>query len=218
MRRWKLSFRRIFVAGLLVTLPAVVTAYVLWVVFAHLDGILQPVIARWLPFRIPGVGLVALITLILLVGLFASHFIGERVVRGVTARLERIPLWSPVYRAVRDISEVFLRDRSTSFRQVGLISWPRPGLYAMVFVTSDGPSPGDEGVGRSLVSIFLPTTPNPTSGFYMMVPRDELIYLDLSVEQALKVIISGGAAYDPRVELMQDEPASSVPGRTDSRA
>jgi len=190
-----LSIKRVFVAGLLVTLPAVLTAYVLWIVFAYLDGLLEPIIDRVLPFRIPGVGFVALITLILMVGLFASHFIGQRIVRGVTSRLERIPLWSPVYRAVRDISEVLLSDRSRSFRRVGLIEWPRPGVYAMVFVTSEGATPADEKIGRELVSVLLPTTPNPTSGFYMMVPREQLIYLDLSVEQALKVIISGGAAY-----------------------
>jgi uncharacterized membrane protein len=191
----KLSFKRVFVAGLLVTLPAVLTAYVLWVVFAYLDGLLQPLLDRVLPFPIPGVGFLALITLILMVGLFASHFIGERIVGGVTRRLERIPLWSPVYRALRDISEVLLSDRSKSFRRVGLIEWPRPGIYAMVFVTSEDASPADEKVGRELVSVLLPTTPNPTSGFYMMVPREQLVYLDLSVEQALKVIISGGAAY-----------------------
>lgn len=190
-------FKRVFVTGLLVTLPAVLTAYVLWIVFSYLDGLLQPLITRFLPFRIPGVGFVALITLIVLVGLFASHFIGQRVVRGITSRLERIPFWSPVYRAVRDISEVLLSDRSSSFRRVGLIEWPRPGVYAMVFVTSEGASPADEKVGRPLVSVLLPTTPNPTSGFYMMVPREQLIYLDLTVEQALKVIISGGAAYTP---------------------
>lgn len=207
-----LGFKRVFVSGLLVTLPAVLTAYVLWVVFAYLDGLLQPIITRFLPFRIPGVGFVALITLILMVGLFASHFIGQRIVRGVTQRLERIPFWSPVYRAVRDISEVLLSDRSNSFRRVGLIEWPRPGIYAMVFVTSEDSSPADEKVGRALVSVLLPTTPNPTSGFYMMVPREQLIYLDLTVEQALKVIISGGAAYAAsnfKVHRLQPPPPSA---------
>ena len=207
-----MNVKRIFVAGLLVTLPAVVTAYVLWVVFAYLDGLLQPIIDRVLPFRIPGVGFVALITLILMVGLFASHFIGQRIVRGVTSRLERIPFWSPVYRAVREISEVLLSDRSRSFRRVGLIEWPRIGVYAMVFVTSEEGTPADEKTGRDLVSVLLPTTPNPTSGFYMMVPREQLIYLDLNVEQALKVIISGGAAYPStnlRTQTLKPEPTVS---------
>jgi uncharacterized membrane protein len=189
------GLRGIFVTGLIVTLPAALTAYALWAVFSYLDGILQPALTRGLGFRIPGVGFIALVTLIFLVGGFASNFLGGRIVRAVTARLERIPLWSPVYRAVRDISEVLLQDRSTSFRQVALMQWPRQGVYAMVFVTSEDGTPSDEAVGQQMVSVLLPTTPNPTSGFYMMVPRADLIYLDLPVEQALKVIISGGAAY-----------------------
>jgi uncharacterized membrane protein len=199
------GLRSVFVTGLLVTLPAVVTAYVLWAAFNYLDGILQPALTRGLGFRIPGVGFVALVLLILLIGGFASNFLGERIVRAVTSRLDRIPLWSPVYRAVRDISTVLLKDRSTSFRQVALMQWPRKGVYAMVFVTSEEGTPSDAAVGRQMISVLLPTTPNPTSGFYMMVPRSELIYLDLSVEQALKVIISGGAAYVPPVALAPEE-------------
>jgi uncharacterized membrane protein len=208
-----MGFRRVFVAGLLVTLPAAVTAYVLWVMFSYLDGLLQPVIGRLLGFSIPGVGFLILISMILLVGLFASHFIGERIVRGVTGRLERVPLWSPLYRAVRDIAEVVLSDRSQSFRRVGVIEWPRPGLFAMVFVTSEGSSPADACTGQEPVSVFLPTTPNPTSGFYLMVPRDQLVYLDLNVEQALKVIISGGAAYDARNGSLSGLPTAPVAKR-----
>jgi uncharacterized membrane protein len=117
-----------------------------------------------------------------------------------------------VYRAVRDISEVLLKDRSTSFRQVALMQWPRKGIYAMVFVTSEDGTPADEAIDRQMISVLLPTTPNPTSGFYMMVPRSELIYLDLSVEQALKVIISGGAAHGPRPPARKKpQPAPAVP-------
>jgi len=201
------GLRSIFVTGLVVALPTVITAYVLWVAFNYLDGILQPVLTRGLGFRIPGVGLMALVALIFLVGGFASNFLGERILRGATSRLDRIPLWSPVYRAVRDISEVLLKDRSTSFRQVALMQWPRKGVYAMVFITSEEGTPSDAAVVRHMISVLLPTTPNPTSGFYMMVPRSELIYLDLSVEQALKVIISGGAAYaPPQVSEMAETP------------
>ena len=160
-------------------------------------------------------GVAAALIVAFLVGGFASNFLGGRIVRAVTARLDRIPLWSPVYRSVRDISEVLLQDRSTSFRQVALMEWPRKGVYAMVFVTSEDGTPSDEAVGQQMISVLLPTTPNPTSGFYMMVPRAELIYLDLSVEQALKVIISGGAAYAPSAiaataaERSKEQPADT---------
>lgn len=207
----RLSVKGVFLAGLVLTLPGVLTAYVLWVVFSYLDGILEPLVTGWFGFKIPGLGFLALVTIIFLVGLFTSNFLGQRIARGITTRLERIPLWSPLYRALRDISEVFLQDRSRSFRSVALLEWPRSGTYAMVFVTSERSTPGDVALGRRLVSVFLPTTPNPTSGFYMIVPREQLIYLDISIEHALKVIISGGAAFDARGDSAKGQPAVETP-------
>ena len=189
-----LRFRRVLVAGLLATGPLVVTTYVLWIVFSWIDGLLQPLFMRLLQFHIPGLGFLALLALILLTGLFASHFVGERIVRAVSARLERLPLWSPIYRAVKDIGEVLLSDRSRSFRRVAAIEFPRLGLYSLVFVTSEEPSPVDAALQRKLVNVFLPTTPNPTTGFFIMVQPEELVPLDLTIEQAVKLILSGGAS------------------------
>ena len=208
-----IRFRRLLVAGLLATGPLAVTAYVLWIVFAWLDGILQPLFMRFLHFRIPGLGFVALLALVLLTGLFASHFVGERIVRRLSNRLERLPLWSPVYRAVRDVSEVLLSERSASFRRVAAIEYPRRGLYVLVFVTSEGPSPLDEKVGEPMVNVFLPSTPNPTTGFFVMVPREQLMYLDLTVEQAVKLILSGGSTFAGRGRIQSPLPATE-PDRT----
>ena len=196
-----LGLRRILVAGLLSTGPLVVTAYVLWIVFSYVDGILQPLFMRVLHFRVPGLGFLALLALVLLTGLFASHFLGQRIVRGLAARLERLPLWRPVYRAVRDISEVLLSERSQSFRQVAALEFPRPGIWALVFVTAEGASPMEGLRGAdNLVNVFLPTTPNPTTGFFLMVPRDQLVFLDIAIEQAVKLLLSGGAAIVERPE------------------
>ena len=197
MRKGTVGFRRVFLTGLLVTLPVLVTAYVLLEMFYYIDGLLQPIFTRIFHFHVPGLGFFALLVLVVLMGLFASHFLGARIVGAITTSLERVPLWSPVYRAVRELSEVFFSDHSRSFRRVALIPFPRPGNYALVFVTSEGPTPADSAIGQDLVGVFLPTTPNPTSGFYLMVPRHEVIHVDLSIEQALKLIISGGAAFDP---------------------
>jgi uncharacterized membrane protein len=208
-----IRIRRLLVTGLLATGPLAVTAYMLWVVLAWLDGILQPLFMRFLHVHIPGLGFVALLVLVLLTGLFASHFVGERIVRGMSARLERLPLWSPVYRAVREVSEVLLSERSASFRRVAALEYPRTGLYVLVFVTSDGPSPLDAKLGRPMVNVFLPSTPNPTTGFFIMVPREQLLYLDLTVEQAVKLILSGGAMLAGRDGLQQHFPEmSSGPG------
>ena len=210
MSRGSLGLRRILVAGLLFTGPLVVTTYFLWIVFAGVDGILQPLFMRVLHFRVPGLGFLALFVLVLVTGLFASHFLGQRVVRGLSARLEKLPLWSPVYRAVRDISEVLLSERSRSFRRVAALEFPRPGIWALVFVTSEGPSVlnGD----ADLVHVFLPTTPNPTTGFFLIVPRDALRTLDMTVEHAVKLLLSGGAAgaERPSAEAIAGNPAWPV--------
>jgi uncharacterized membrane protein len=189
-----LRLRRVLVAGLLATGPLVVTAYVLWIVFSWVDGLLQPLFMRMLHFHVPGLGFLALLALVLLTGLFASHFVGGRIVRALSARLERLPLWSPIYRAVKDIGEVLLGDRSRSFHRVAAIEFPRPGCYALVFVTSEDGSPVDATLQRPHINVFLPSTPNPTTGFYLMVPPEQLVPLDLTIEQAVKLILSGGAA------------------------
>src|SRR5512143_59628 len=192
MKRWSFSPRRVFVAGLLVLLPTVVAAYVLWIVFGYLDGILEPIVARTFHRKIPGVGFFALVTVVFLIGLFASNLLGARVVRLVSGWLERIPLYSPLYRAMRDISQVFLGDRASAFRRVALLEWPRPGLWAVVFVMSEVSGAAGAALGEDLVTVFLPTTPNPTTGFVQLVRRDQLVPVDMSVEQALKLVISGG--------------------------
>jgi len=193
VRRWSFSPRRVFVTGLLVLLPTAVAAYVLWIVFAYLDGIFAPIVARTFHRRIPGVGFFALATLVFLIGLFASNLLGARVVRLVSGWLERIPVFSPLYRAMREISQVFLGDRASAFRQVALLEWPRPGLWAVVFVMSEGGGAGTKALGQEVVTVFLPTSPNPTTGFVQIVPRAALVPLELTVEQALKLIVSGGA-------------------------
>lgn len=194
MRGWSFAPRRIFVAGLLVTLPGVVAAYVLYIAFTYLDGIFEPLVQRALHRSVPGVGLVALVTLVFLVGLIASNLFGARLLRGVAGGLERIPLFSPVYKAMRDISQVFLGDKASAFRQVALLEWPRPGAWAIVFVMAERTRFAEDKLGGELVTVFLPTTPNPTTGFVQLVPRSALTPLDISVEQALKLFLSGGAA------------------------
>ena len=194
MRGWSFAPRRLFIAGLLVTLPTVVAAYVMWMAFSYLDGILEPVVQRTLHRRVPGVGLVALLSVVFLAGLFASNLLGARVVGGVSRWLERIPLYSPLYRAMRDISQVFLGDKASAFRQVGLIEWPRTGVYAIVFVMAETGGSAGPIADLDLIAVFLPTTPNPTTGFVQLVRRDAVTPLEMTVEQALKLLISGGAS------------------------
>jgi len=216
MRRWSFAPRRIFVAGLLVTLPCVLAGYLLWLGFTYFDGILEPLVQRTLHRQVPGVGFVALGSFIFLVGLFASNLLGARIVRAVSRSLERIPLYSPVYRAVRDISQVFLGDKASAFRRVVLIEWPRPGMWAIGFVMAESGGAAERAAGGSLVTVFVPSTPNPTTGFVQLVAPSIVRDVDMSVEQALKFLISGGAtlgpAGDPRVHAVVPPSPGPAPG------
>jgi uncharacterized membrane protein len=193
LRRWNFEPRRIFVSGLLVLLPGVIAAYVLWLCFAYLDGLLQPIVLRVAHRRIPGLSFVVLISLVFAIGLVASNLLGARILRALSRWLERVPLFSPVYRALREVGQVFLGEKASAFRRAALLEWPQPGMYAVVFVMSESSEIAERHLGKSLVTVFLPTSPNPTTGFVQFVDRKCLLPLDLSVEQALKVVISGGA-------------------------
>jgi uncharacterized membrane protein len=195
--RWSFAPKRIFVAGLLVTLPSVLAAYLLWLGFNYFDGILGPLVQRTFHRKVPGVGFVALGTFIFLVGLFASNLLGARIVRAVSRSLERIPVYSPVYRAMREISQVFLGDKASAFRRVVLIEWPHPGMWAVAFVMAETGGGAETALGIPLVTVFVPSTPNPTTGYVQLVARASVIDVDMSVEQALKLMISGGATLGP---------------------
>jgi uncharacterized membrane protein len=209
MRRWSFDPRRIFVAGLLVTLPSVVTAYLLYVALSYFDGLLKPVLGRYAHPNVPGLGLGLLVAFVFLIGLLTSNLLGARLVRLVSAGLERIPLFSPLYRGVREISQVFLGEQAKAFRRVALVEWPRPGQYAMVFVMAESSGAVEASAGRRLTTVFLPTPPNPTTGFVLYVPPENVLPVDMSVEQAIKVCLSIGAVQvaaperwtDPAAEL-----------------
>jgi uncharacterized membrane protein len=209
VRRWSFEPRRIFVSGLLVMLPGVIAAYVLWLCFAYLDGLLQPIVLRLAHRRIPGLSFVALITLVFAIGLLASNLLGARILRALSRWLERVPLFSPVYRALREVGQVFLGEKASAFRRAALLEWPQPGMYAVVFVMSESDL-ADRHLGKSLVTVFLPTSPNPTTGFVQMVERKCLHPLDLTVEQALKVVMSGGAVHAGRSPLPPEVMAPAV--------
>ena len=143
-------------------------------------------------FHIPGLGVLLALLLLLVTGVLVANFIGRKTVALVETLLERIPLVRTVYGAVKNFAEMLLSDSAAAFEKVLLIEYPRPGLYSLAFQTSEHPPELEAKTGEDLVCVFLPTTPNPTSGFTLMVPRQTAIALDMPVEQALKMIISLG--------------------------
>jgi len=185
--------RRYFLTGLAVILPAAVSVFILWRLFVALDSILGRFIGVYYGRPVPGVGLVALIVLILGIGAIASNIIGRRLIGLVERVLERIPVVRWIYMTIKQLFSAILEERSTSFRKVVLIPFPHPGTWSMAFVTAETAGQLEEVVGRELVSVFLPTTPNPTSGYFILVPREDVRELPMSVNEGLRYIISAGA-------------------------
>ncbi len=184
--------RRYFLTGLLVILPASICVFILWNIFFGLDAILGRFVVRYYGREIPGLGLVVLILLILIIGAIASNFFGRRIIGAGEQVVNRIPIIRWIYRTTKQLFASILQERSTSFRRVVLVQFPHPGTYSMAFITSESGGRLEEAVGRELVTVFLPTTPNPTSGYFLMVPRDEVIALDMPVDEGLKLVVSAG--------------------------
>jgi uncharacterized membrane protein len=189
------QLRRHFLTGLLVVTPAALAGWILYKLLAWMDGLLWSQIRfGWVrPEGIPGVGLVTVVLLILLVGVVVNNYIGRRFYQVGDRLLARIPLFNKIYLAIKQIGESLLSRETSVFRAVGLIQYPREGLWCIVFLTE---VPGKEILditGDAMRCVFLPTTPNPTSGFLLMVPEKDIVRLSMTVEDGLKMVISGGA-------------------------
>jgi uncharacterized membrane protein len=188
------KLRAYFLTGLIVILPTVISVYVLYKIFLALDGILADFLTKYIGFRIPGAGIVTLVLLIILAGMFARNFFGRGLLRFWDRIIGKIPLISKVYNALKRISEAFFMERSSGFRKVVLVEYPRKGVYSMAFMTAAAAGEVQNKTGAKMVSVFLPTTPNPTSGFFLLYPEDQVIPLTIPVDEALRMIVSAGLA------------------------
>ncbi len=192
--------RNNFLTGLVLVAPVFITAYLAWAFVNLVDDTVFPLIpSRYHPenvigMEVPGLGLIVFIAFTTLIGAFATNLVGRTLIRWGENLLHRMPVVRSVYNAVKQIAETALNRSNSSFRKACLIEYPRRGLWAIAFVSTDT---GGE-VGRKvsehgpMLSVFLPTTPNPTSGFLLFVPKKDVIVLDMSVEEAAKLVISAG--------------------------
>ena len=193
-----LRLRTYFLTGIIVTGPIGITIYLVWLIIAFIDNRITPLIPDrynpefYLPFNIPGLGLVVVLVGLTLVGFISVHFLGRTFFRIGESLVNRMPVVRSVYGALKQIFETVLAQSSTSFREVVLVEYPRRGLWALAFVTSVTKGEVQRLTEKDVVNIFLPTTPNPTSGFLLFVPRNDLISLDMTVEEGIKMVISGG--------------------------
>jgi uncharacterized membrane protein len=188
--------RRYLIAGLLVVLPVAVTAGVLVWLFRFLDSLLVPAL-RYLGVRIPGLGLVTGIALILAAGAFASNVVGGRIVSLFDRLMLRIPLARTIYAATKQLSGSLLQQDRLALKQAVLIEWPRAGMYSIGFVTGESRGEVQDIAKDRVINVFIMTTPNPTTGFLCLVPAAQVTALEMTIEDALKLVVSGGIVSPP---------------------
>lgn len=192
------SLRRYFVSGLLFWLPIWATYVVIKFLVDILNNTISLLPHKYQPdvllgFHIPGIGVIMTLALILFTGLMVANFIGRQLVKIWEGIVSRIPLVRTVYTGVKQVLDTLFSPGGQSFRKVLLVEYPRAGMWSIAFQTGDGTLEVESSVKEgAMVSLFIPTTPNPTSGFLMMAPRSKVIELKMSVEQALKYVISLG--------------------------
>jgi uncharacterized membrane protein len=200
-----------FVTGLLVWIPLMVTVWVMRLLINNpvlgIERITRDLFrhARDLGDRVPslyfltefryqpGIGVMLVVMIFLLTGILARYLLGRRLISTGERVLIRIPLVSRIYRATQQIRDVFMGRSGGVFQRVCVVEYPRPGLYAVAFVTSQEQGIVQDVIEKNMIAVFVPTTPNPTSGYLVYLPPDDVTYLDITVEEAMKLIVSGGA-------------------------
>lgn len=209
LKRIKNKLRNYFIAGVLVAVPLAITFYVFTFVFNKLDNILAPAITRFLiqaglplpvSYRLPGIGIVATLLGVLLLGLFTTSYAGRKVVGFGETILHKIPFIRGLYSAAKQFMEAITTPENNPFRKVVMVEFPRKGAYSLGFITYDSVSNLGSIDDEPMINIFVPTVPNPTTGFFIVVPKNEVIILPLSVEDGFKLIFSTGVA-GPREKL-----------------
>ena len=214
--------RRYLVAGILVWLPLVVTVVVIKFLLELMDTNLRFVPQKYLPetwlgFSIPGLGLVLTVLVLLLTGLLAANFVGRSALGLWESLLVRIPIVRTVYSGVKKFSEVVLSESGQSFKRVLLVEYPRKGLYSLAFQTASQLQEVQAKTAEDVICVFLPTTPNPTSGFIFLVPRNDVIELDMSVDDAIKMIMSLGVVVPQWTANQTRELPLKLPDNTQNR-
>lgn len=219
---WGGRLRNHFVTGLVVAGPLAITVYIARAFLEWVDGTVKPLLpAAWnpdsyLPFGVPGFGLLVALIGITLLGAATASLVGRTLLSYGEDLVGHLPFVRPVYKTLKQIFETFVSSRDQSFREVGLIEWPRPGVWSLVFVS--GPAKGEVAARLSAarpdvaesdwLAVFIPTTPNPTGGYVMFLPRTEVRVLSMTTEDAAKLVISGGIVtpdWHPQAPLVPHE-------------
>ena len=196
------TLRKYAIAGLLVWLPLGITVLVVKLLVEIMDRTLLLLPSEWRPealfgFHIPGLGFLLALAIVIATGVIVANLLGRRLVSLWESILERIPLVRTVYKGVKQIAETVLASSTQSFRKVLLVEYPRRGMWCLALQTATELGEVRDKTGEDVVAVFVPTTPNPTSGFVVVIPRRDVIELDMSVDDGLKMIISMGVVVPP---------------------
>ena len=195
--------RNYLLAGVIVTAPVSITLYVSWLFIDFVDRQVTPFIPEkynpetYLQFGLPGLGLVVMVVVLTMIGAITAGFIGRFFVRTGEQLLSRMPVVRTIYSALKQVFETVFAEKSTAFREVVLIEYPRRGIWAIGFATGSTKGEVQNLVEDEVVNVFLPTTPNPTSGFLLFLPRQDVVFLSMSVEEGVKMVISAGVVTPP---------------------
>lgn len=191
------TLRKYIIAGLLVWLPLAATVVIIKLVIDLLDKTILLLPPEWQPatvlgISIPGFGVILAISILLVTGMLAANLFGRRLVSFSEAILSRIPLVNTIYNSVKQVSTTLFDSNGKSFRKVVMLQYPKEGIWSIGFLSNENVGADIAGLEEGLVAVFVPTTPNPTSGFIIMTPRDDITELDMTIEEGFKFIISLG--------------------------
>ncbi len=203
MKKHKSFFKRYFLAGFAVFVPIALTLYIIKVVVFKLDAVFRVVPPKfqpdtYLPFHVPGLGLIATLILILIIGVLAKNFFGKRLVHWIESIFKNIPFVSGIYNAISQFVVALFSDKDDVFRQAALVEFPRKGIYSLGYVVGTSDPGLFPGLDASYIKMFIPTTPNITTGFFIIVKKDQVIPIDVNPQEAFKIIISAGVVTPER--------------------
>lgn len=210
--------RNYLIAGILVAAPIGLTMWLSWAIVTWIDDRVMPLVPRvyhpetYLPFSIPGLGLVIVVVGLVLIGALTANLLGRSFLRISERLLDRMPFIRGIYATIKQVFETVLSHQSDAFRQVVLVEYPRRGIWALGFLTGETLGEVQNLTKERVLNIFLPTTPNPTSGFLLFVPEDDVITLAMTVEEGIKMVMSGGIVtpMDRRPEALRNKPLVSA--------
>ncbi|MDD3148400.1 MAG: DUF502 domain-containing protein [Candidatus Riflebacteria bacterium] len=193
------QIRKYLLTGVLVLVPFVVTLYIMYAIFQITDGLLGVAVSNALGYRVPGMGLILTALICVSVGMIAQNYFGRRLISGIDASLEQIPVVRSLYNGIKQVADVFVRNNRGEFKRVVMLEYPKENSWVIGFVTADFVLPTrSDRLEDDLVSVFVPTTPNPTSGFMLILSKRMIIDTHMDIEDAMKVVISGGLVQPAR--------------------